>query len=72
LGNFLAQQARDLLRDLGARARSPRFLIWDRDAKFTVAFDQIFAAKGLRTVKIPPKSSGTEPRVNTATALMCP
>ena len=39
-GAWLAQQARNLLLMLGNRR--PRFLIHDRDAKFTRAFDDVF------------------------------
>jgi hypothetical protein len=42
--------------DLGDRTGSFCFLIRDRDARFTTAFDQIFASEGLRTVKIPPQT----------------
>src|ERR1700735_582142 len=50
-GAWTAQQARNLAMDLGNRMTAFRFLVRDRDAKFTSAFDETFASEGLKIVR---------------------
>ena len=47
---WTAQQARNLMMDLGEQADRVRFMIRDRDSKFTCAFDAVIAHAGIRTV----------------------
>jgi hypothetical protein len=49
----MTQQARNLLMDLDERSRRPRFLIHDRDTKFSRAFDAIFRSEGIEIVRTP-------------------
>jgi putative transposase len=57
---WVAQQARNLILDLGDRAGDLRFLIRDRDSKFTALFDEVYTTEGIRVMLTAPQA----PRMN--------
>jgi putative transposase len=52
-GAWVTQQARNLLLALGERGRRVDFLVRDRDAKFSRAFDDVFRSEGTKVLLTP-------------------
>jgi Integrase core domain len=52
-GVWVAQQARNLIMTVADQEQRPRFLIRDRDSKFTAGFDEIFRSEGIRVIRAP-------------------
>ena len=61
-GEWVTQQARNLLMNLMGRADSFKFVIRDWDTKFTAAFD-VFTAVGVRIIRTPVRAPRAKPRV---------
>jgi hypothetical protein len=55
-GAWVTQVARNFAADLDDTGQRFRFLIRDRDTKFTASFDAVFASIGIETIRIPVRS----------------
>jgi hypothetical protein len=56
IGQWVTQQARNLMLVLGERIHGFRFLVRDRDTKFTVAFDAVFTDADVSVLRSPPQA----------------
>ena len=65
----MLQQARNLLMDLDDRDRQARFLIHDRDTKFTRAFDALLANEGIKVIRTPVQAPTPMPTWNAGSAV---
>jgi hypothetical protein len=55
-GAWTAQTARNLVTDLTDRIGTVKFLLRDRDSRFTTTFDAVFVAEGIRILRTPPQA----------------
>jgi putative transposase len=53
---WVTQQARNLCFELDARETPVRFLIHDRDSKFSGPFDEVFRSEGIQIIRTPIRS----------------
>jgi putative transposase len=61
-GEWTAQQARNLIMDLGEQAHRVKFMIRDRGSNYTAVFDAVLADAGIRTVLCSVRTPGMKPR----------
>jgi transposase InsO family protein len=61
--SWMLQQARNLLMDIEDRGRQVRFLLHDRDSKFSAAFDAVFAGEGIRILRTPVRAPNANAHV---------
>jgi uncharacterized cupin superfamily protein/transposase InsO family protein len=62
-GEWATQQARNIIETFIEHTKPIRFLIHDRDSKFTAPFDEVFRSEGIRTIRTPVRA----PRANAFT-----
>lgn len=62
-GEWVTQQARNLMLARGEQADGFRFLVRDRDTKFSASFDAVFAGVGNTVLRSPPRAPTAKPVV---------
>jgi transposase InsO family protein len=60
---WMLQQARNLRMELEDRSRQVRFLVHDRDSKFSAAFDAVFASEGVKIIRTPVRAPNANAHV---------
>jgi putative transposase len=63
-GAWVTQQARNLLIARADHSGPLRFLVGDRDAKFSAAFDEVFRSAGIGVMWAPARAQGKRARGN--------
>jgi transposase InsO family protein len=53
---WITQMARNAVNDTSGALRHCRYVLHDRDTKFSAAFDDVLASEGIQSLKIPPRS----------------
>ena len=59
-GPWVIQQARQLAWTIGEWTIPAKWLIRDRDTKFTTSFDEVFRSEGMQVVRTPVRAVGAE------------
>jgi putative transposase len=71
-GAWTTQAARNLLMDLADRVTTVKFVLRDRDSRFSRAFDAVFAADGIRNPDQSTRSAPSERDLRTIDRYLAP